>query len=168
MRLLIDKGAQIDAKNGAGATALMAAASNGSPAAVQFLLEKGADARVRTKLGETALGNAAGAGNAETVKLLLDRGADVNSRNGRGYSPLMLAAGSDAVNAEVVKLLLAKGADTSFAADYDETARDLASKRGDTQVTRLLGGVAKSGVNRRERRATRNVATRGAIAAEGD
>ena len=140
MRLLIDKGALIDAKNGAGATALMAAATNGSPGAVQLLLDKGADANVRSKLGETPLGNAAGAGNAETVKMLLDRGADVNSRNSRGYSPLMLAAGSDAMNADIVKMLLAKGADASFSADYDETAHVLASRRGATPVTRLLGG----------------------------
>ena len=158
MRLLIDKGAHVDAKNGAGATALMGAARNGSGGAVQLLLESGADARARTKLGETALGNAAGAGSAEAVKLLLDRGADVNSRNDRGYSPLMLAAGSDAVNAEVVKLLIGKGADTSFAADYDETARILASKRGDTEVTRLLGGVAKSD-DRQTAVTTHNVAT---------
>ena len=91
------------------------------------------------------------------MKLLLDRGADVNSRNSRGYSPLMLAAGSDAMNAEIVKLLIAKGADTSFSADYDETAHILASRRGDTQVTRLLGGVAKSGdriASARSRRTT--------------
>lgn len=148
MRLLIEKGATVDAKNGAGATALMAAATNGSPAAVQLLLEKGADPNVRSKLGETPLGNAAGAGNAETVKMLLDRGVDVNTRNSRGYSPLMLAAGSDAMNADIVKLLIAKGADTSFSADYDETAHVLASRRGNTEVTRLLGGLAKDGVTR--------------------
>ena len=158
MRLLIDKGADVDARNGAGATALMGAATNGSGSAVRLLLDSGADARARTKLGETALGNAAGAGSADAVKLLLDRGADVNSRNDRGYSPLMLAAGSDAVNAEVVKLLIGKGADTSFAADYDETARMLASKRGDTGVTRLLGGVAKSD-DRQAAVTTHNVAT---------
>ncbi|HYI29876.1 MAG TPA: ankyrin repeat domain-containing protein, partial [Bradyrhizobium sp.] len=147
IRLLIDRGAIVDAKSGAGTTALMAAATNGNPGAVKLLLEKGADANVRSKLGETPLGNAAGAGNAETVKMLLDRGADVNSRNSRGYSPLMLAAGSDAMNVDIVKLLLSKGADTSFAADYDETARMLAAKRGDTQVTRLLGGSAKNDVD---------------------
>ena len=84
----------------------------------------------------------------ETVKLLLGRGADVNSRNDRGYSPLMLAAGSDAMSADIVKLLLAKGADKSFTADYDETALVLARKRGDTQVTRLLGGLPKGEVTR--------------------
>lgn len=148
MRLLIAKGARVDARNGAGATALMAAATNGSASAVQLLLEKGADARVGSKLNETALGNAAGAGNASAVKLLLDHGADVNSRNSRGYSPLMLAAGSDAGTAEIVKLLIAHGADTTFSADYDETANDLASRRGDTPVARELGGFAKSGVHR--------------------
>ena len=63
-------------------------------------------------------------------------------RNIRGYSALMLAASSDTIPAGAVKLLLAKGADTSFKGDYDETARDLAAKRGDTEVTRLLGGTA--------------------------
>jgi hypothetical protein len=112
---------------------------------VRLLLEKGADATVKSKRGETALGNAATSGVEEIVRLLLDRGSDVNSRNIRGYSPLMLAAASDAVPAGVVKLLLAKGADASYSADYDETARILASKRGDTDVTRLLGGpVAES------------------------
>ena len=148
MRVLIEKGARVDTRNGAGATALMAAATNGSTSAVQLLLEKGADVKVGSKLNETALGNAAGAGNAETVKLLLDRGADVNSRNSRGYSPLMLAAGSDAMNADVVKLLIAQGADASFSADYDETAHILASRRGNTRVTRQLGGLEKSGMHR--------------------
>jgi len=41
---------------------------------------------------------------------------------------------------------LAKGADASYSADYDETARILASKRGDTEVTRLLGGLAPDNV----------------------
>ena len=157
MRMLLDKGARVDAKNGAGATPLMAAATNGNPAAVQLLLDKGADVKMRTKLGETALGNAAGSGVTATVKLLLDRGADVNTRNSRGYSPLMLAAGSDVMNADIVKLLLAKGADTSFSADYDETAQILASRRGNTAITRLLGGVPADSVQRGNTVAAHNV-----------
>ena len=161
VRVLIEKGAIIDAKSGAGATALMAAATNGSPAVVQLLLNNGADTNVRSKVGETALGNAAGAGNTESVKMLLDRGAEVNSRNDRGYSPLMLAAGSDAMNADIVRLLLARGADTSFSADYDETALILAGRRGDTQVTRLLGGLGKNNVDRRVAVTAHTAATAG-------
>ena len=93
---------------------------------------------VRSKRNETALGNAATAGVEETVKLLLDHGADVNVRNFRGFSPLMFAANSETVPTGVVKLLLARGAEASYTADYDETAHDLAAKRGDTDVTRLL------------------------------
>jgi ankyrin repeat protein len=139
MRALVDAKASVDVRNGAGETALMLAASDGNPRAVRFLLEHGADATARTKRNETALGNAGTAGSEETVRLLLEHGAEVNVRNIRGYSPLMLAAASDTMPAAVVKLLLSKGADTSFAADYDETARDLAAKRGDTEVARLLG-----------------------------
>ena len=143
MRLLIAKGADVNRKSGAGATALMAAATNGSLRAVELLLEHGADPSVQSKRNETALGNAATAGNEETFELLLDRGTDVNIRNVRGYSPLMLAASSDTMPAGIVKMLLSKGADTSYAADYDETATMLAAKRGDTEVTRLLGGLEK-------------------------
>ena len=142
MALLVGKGADVNAKSGAGETALTTAAANGDPRAVAFLLERGADVNARSKRNETALGNAGTAGVEETVRLLLERGADVNSRNVRGFSPLMLAASSDAVPAGVVKLLLARGADTTYTGDYDETARDLAAKRGDTDVYRLLGGVA--------------------------
>src|SRR6266511_2256851 len=139
MRLLIDSKADVNVQNGAGETALMFAASNGNPKAVALLLDRGADARVRTKRNETALGNAGTAGVEETVRLLLDHGAEVNIRNIRGFSPLMLAASSEVMPAGVVKLLLSKGADTSYTADYDETARDLAAKRGDNEVARLLG-----------------------------
>jgi hypothetical protein len=60
----------------------------------------------------------------------------------------MLAASSDTTPAGVVRALLAKGADTSFSADYDETARILASKRGNTEVTTLLGGLDKENAPR--------------------
>lgn len=141
LRILVDAKANVNAANGAGETPLMAAASDGNPAVVRYLLERGADATARSKRNETALGNASTSGNEETVRLLLDRGADVNTRNVRGYSPLMLAASSDSLPAGTVRLLLARGANPSFTGDYDETARDMAAKRGDTEVTRLLGGV---------------------------
>ena len=144
IRLLIEKDADVNASNGAGETALMLAATAGNPHSVALLLEKGASASAKSKRNETALGNAATSGVTEIVRMLLDRGAEVNVRNIRGYSPLMLAASSDTIPAEVVRLLLAKGADTSYTADYDETALDLAAKRGDTEVTRLLGGVPRA------------------------
>jgi hypothetical protein len=105
---------------------------------VRLLLELGADPNAVTKKNESALANASTAGVEESVKLLLDRGATVNVRDDRGYSPLLYAAASEAAPAGIVKMLLAKGADTNCTGD-GETARQLAAKRGDTEVARLLG-----------------------------
>jgi ankyrin repeat protein len=146
MKLLVDKNADVNTRNGAGETALMFAATNGSPAAVKFLIDRDADAKAKSKRGETALGNAGTSGVEETVRMLLDQHADVNSRNVRGYSPLMLAASSDTVPAGAVKLMLAAGANKSYVGDYDETAIDFATKRGDTEVARLLGATARPAV----------------------
>ena len=136
-RLLIERKATVNAKNAAGGTALMAAAATGRPQAVRLLLDNGADPNARTKRNESALADAATAGNEETVKLLLDRGANVNVQDIRGYSPLLYAAGSDAMPAGIVKMLLAKGADIAAKGD-DETAAMLAVKRGDSDVARML------------------------------
>jgi ankyrin repeat protein len=141
VRLLLDAKVPVDAVDSAGQTALMMAATAGNPTVVRQLLESGANARVLTKRNESALGNAGTAGNVEVVRLLLAHGAEVNARNIRGFSPLMLAASSDSMPVDVVKLLLAKGANGTFTGDYDETARDLAAKRGHTEVARLLGST---------------------------
>ena len=116
----------------------MAAASTGKSERVRLLLEKGADAKARTRRNETALADAATAGDEATVALLLEHGAEVNVQDVRGYSPLLYAAGSDAMPAGVVRMLLAKGADRTAKGD-DETAQMLAAKRGHTEVARLLG-----------------------------
>ncbi|MEO8127540.1 MAG: ankyrin repeat domain-containing protein [Bryobacteraceae bacterium] len=142
MRLLIDKKVDVNATNAAGGTALMAAAQTGNPQAVRLLLEKGANPNARTKRNDNALGDAATAGNEVTVKLLLDHGAEVNVQDIRGYSPLLYAAGADAMSPAIVKMLLAKGADPKVTAD-GETAGMLAAKRGDSEVARILGVSAE-------------------------
>jgi ankyrin repeat protein len=59
MRLLMDHKAMVNARNGAGATALMAAAASRNPRSVQLLLDSGADVNALTKRNESALANAA-------------------------------------------------------------------------------------------------------------
>lgn len=55
VKLLIAKGANVNQKNVRGATALMAAAIDGTASVVRYLLEQGADVNARDKDGTTAL-----------------------------------------------------------------------------------------------------------------
>ncbi|HVF43801.1 MAG TPA: ankyrin repeat domain-containing protein [Pyrinomonadaceae bacterium] len=72
---LLAKGADINLKACGGVTALMLAASDGSPEVVKKLIASGADVNAQTDRGETALSMAAEAGRAENVKVLKRAGA---------------------------------------------------------------------------------------------
>jgi len=80
VKALLDKGADVNAKNEIGITALWIAASNGKPDIVEVLLERGADVNARdgiwyqTPLSH-AVGGFGGDGNADIVKRLLKAGA---------------------------------------------------------------------------------------------
>jgi ankyrin repeat protein len=107
VKLLLENGADVNAKNDLEATALILGAGNAEKA--RMLVEKGADVNAHSKLGRTPLMIAAGCdGCSATVKLLLDKGADPKAADKQGDTALSEAAGAD--NAESVKLLLASGA----------------------------------------------------------
>ena len=55
VKLLIEKGAEINAKDKSGWTALMLAARGGYPEIVKMLIEKGADFRITDKHGWSVL-----------------------------------------------------------------------------------------------------------------
>src|ERR1035441_9784815 len=107
VKLLLDNGADPNAKNDLEATALILGAGNAEKA--RLLVEKGADVNAHSKLGRTPLMIAASCdGCAGTVKLLLDQGADPKAADKQGKTALHEAAEAD--NSESVRLLLAKGA----------------------------------------------------------
>jgi hypothetical protein len=78
VKLLLDRGAQINARNPdtpgskRGMTALMFAAQQGHNDVVRVLLEHGADVTVKTRFGRTALDLAVRAKKEKTVRLLKD------------------------------------------------------------------------------------------------
>ena len=92
--LLLEKGADANATNKAGVTALIRAATNFEK--TRLLVDAGAKVRVRTAdLGNTPLILAARrAGNSRTVKLLLEHGADATERNTAAISPITSGAAS--------------------------------------------------------------------------
>jgi hypothetical protein len=87
-RVLLDKGANVNAKDKFGDTALHMAVSRGNIKLAELLLEKGADTNASDARGETPLHDAVTDGSTEMVKLLLDRGADVNAKDEDGKTPL--------------------------------------------------------------------------------
>jgi ankyrin repeat protein len=73
---LLKNGADLEAKNKRGDTALMLTALNGHKEVAEFFIENGADLEAKNKLGDTALMYAAENGYEKVVELLIDNGAD--------------------------------------------------------------------------------------------
>ena len=95
VRLLIEAGADVEAKFDDGRNALIHTAGNPAAGSAAMLIEAGADVNVQSKSGWTALMRAARYGRTETVKLLIEAGADVNAISNDGETALMLATQYD-------------------------------------------------------------------------
>jgi len=90
-KLLLEHGADLNAKNKYGWTPLHYAALNGRVDIVATLLEHGADPNVQDKFGRTPLHLAASEGRVDVVRLLLERGADPTVKDKDGDTPLDIA-----------------------------------------------------------------------------
>jgi ankyrin repeat protein len=109
-RLLLDRGAVVNAKASDGLTALLACANRGGGELIKTLVEKGADVNVVDTQGRTPLILMA-AGDytePETIRLLLDKGASVNVKGKDGRNALAWALQRG--DTPVVKLLMDAGA----------------------------------------------------------
>ncbi len=111
VKTLLAKGADINAKDSNGATALIVASLYGNLEVVRELLSKGADINAKDHDGMTALMLASITGHVDVVQVLLAKGADVETKENDGATALILA--SENGFTEVVKALLAKGADVN-------------------------------------------------------
>src|SRR5688572_12980948 len=107
VKLLLDSGADVNAKNGVDSTALLWGASD--PAKAKLLIEKGANVNAASKLGRTPLMVAAVCVDClDTVRLLVEKGAEINAKDQRGMPATVIAAEFN--NFEAVRFLIGKGA----------------------------------------------------------
>ena len=141
--LLIEKGADIEAKDDDGINALVYASTYNNEEMVKFLLEKGADANTvceieneHTDIASTPLMNAAYRGNTNIINMLLENGADINYTTDFGMTALMMAASFNQF--EAAKVLLENNADTSITDEYGRTALDLAKLEDYKDIVELL------------------------------
>ncbi|MCP5145162.1 MAG: ankyrin repeat domain-containing protein [Gammaproteobacteria bacterium] len=116
-RALLLNGADINAAQADGATALHWAVFQQRSDLVNDLLAAGADVTSATLAGATPLSLAASEGDSVIIASLLAAGADPNERLANGESPLMMAARNG--NTDALKVLLDAGADV----DARETLR---------------------------------------------
>ncbi len=113
-------GADVNAAQGDGFTALHWAAKTGNREVAEVLIAAGADLRATTRLGgHMPLHVAAATGKAEVAEALLEAGAPADAMTSTGAQPLHLAAAAGVP--EAVVSLLAHGAPV----DARETAWDL-------------------------------------------
>src|SRR5688572_26154698 len=154
---LLDKGADLRAKDRNGEHAFGFAVGSADIEVVRFLVERGFDVNepgaggtlpltraiarpymptiefLLTKgarVGPNVLINATQWQDAALIERMIEMGANINARNSAfGRTPLIQAAASELATAATVKLLLEKGADPNLADNDGETALDWAMHR---------------------------------------
>jgi ankyrin repeat protein len=114
IKLLIDKGADVNIKNDINDTALIWACNNNrNIEIIQLLLNKGADVNIQSlNIGTTALLCACSNDDTEIIKLLLDNDAELNVKNSQNFTPLHHACRNN--NIEIVKLFLKKNIEVNI------------------------------------------------------
>lgn len=133
VRLILDYGAYINAKDYEGQTPLYLASAKGFATIVELLVEEAADTNIFTSAGRTALYKAGGNGRDDIVELLLRYGANPSLGRGRyGETTLYKAAWYD--DLDTVDLLL----------DYDANVNIRNRKKMDNYkgpVEKILHGI---------------------------
>jgi ankyrin repeat protein len=130
---LIAKGANVNAHDDYGATALMAATFwNNNPQVTLLLIKEGADVNAQSR-GRTVLMLAAYAQRSATAAALLSGGAKVNLKDEEyGMTALMWAATNIITeNPDIIRILLDAGADANIRSKDGKRAIDYADKNLD-------------------------------------
>ncbi|MFN3648342.1 MAG: ankyrin repeat domain-containing protein [Armatimonadota bacterium] len=156
-KLLLSRGAEIEARDSGGRNALRHACGGlffRQIKVAQLLVRAGADVNVRDESGVTPLLAACEAptGSPEIVQLLIRAGADLNAVDRNGRTPLMVLAHSwwvdspDPDRARCAELLIRAGADVNATLPDGRTALALAEETGCREVARLLRKEASGGL----------------------
>ncbi len=142
---LVNKGANVNAKDRSGDSILMMAVYYGSPKLVNFLIEKGADVNYifydenyGLHENSNAIKSAYYAGKTgrmDLVKLLLEK-ADINLQDKDGGTLLMWAAKRGYTN--MLKILLQKGAKLDIKDRIGWNALEWACWSGEREAVKLL------------------------------
>jgi len=135
-RLLIAKGADVNALDNGHRAPIIWAAGGGQLPAVELLLDSGADIKTRTAMGWTPLHVAAAIAYGEMIALMLERGAEVDACDANGETPLHYSASKGHVAG--AQLLIQHGADVNTKDSNGRTPLHYARANGHAAVVELL------------------------------
>jgi len=137
VHLLIEKHANVNAREADGTAPLHRAARVDDLGLVQLLLRSGADVNVSNRYGVTPLMLAATNGSQPVVEALLKAGADANAALPEGETVLMTAARTG--NPAVLQALIARGASVNAPENWlGETALMWAAAENHADAVRVL------------------------------
>jgi len=136
VKLLLDRGSDIESRMRDGSTALVCAVQCGQTEIVELLLARGAGIETKDNEGSTPLICAAYRGHKDITNLLLANEAKVDAKSKHGYTALMVAAREGHVN--LVSVLLDQGAKLEAQDHLNNTALIRAAWKGHESVVRLL------------------------------
>jgi uncharacterized protein len=136
LRALLEKGADVNAAEADGTTALHWASHRDDVESAGLLIRAGANVNAANDLGATPLWTASLNGSAAMVQTLLQAGANPNAALLLGETPVMVASRSG--NADVVEQLLAKGANVNAHAARGQTALMWAASQRHPEVVKVL------------------------------
>jgi len=117
LSLLVKRGANINAKDNYGYTALRWATQNGNIPAMKLLLDSGANTEIQDNLGQTPIFHTND--HEEALSLLMKKGANINAKDREGKTALRLA--TQIGDIPLMKLLLDSGADTEIGDNLGQT-----------------------------------------------
>jgi len=131
----LKSGADINAVNDLGGTAILEASNHGCTEVVAYLISEGADVNISDNYGATPLMFAANRGYTQIVDLLLNAGADV-APSVSGQTALTSACIKGYT--KIVQLLIDAGSDVNVIDIYGRTPLSYAKEYEHTEIIKLL------------------------------
>lgn len=144
VRKALSLGADLEAQDEDGKTALYWASEFGHCSIMEALLDGGADVNMANYNGWTALHSAALRGDLKVVSLLCKAGADIDSVDNAGRSPLHYAVENGKV--DVIHHLLESGADATQKSNSGMSILQLAQKSSSKDTVEALMETSKASV----------------------